>query len=68
MPTRTIKVSNISKKATKLEIKEFFSFSGEIEHIELQSDDDWSQAAYVTFKDPEALDTALLLSVCTQIQ
>eukprot|EP00249_Psilotum_nudum_P010578 c22625_g1_i1 orf=566-1366(-) len=65
MPTRTIKVSNLSPRATKLEIKEFFSFSGEIEHIELQSEGDGSQAAYVTFKDPEALNTALLLSGAT---
>ncbi|KAJ7525087.1 hypothetical protein O6H91_17G035800 [Diphasiastrum complanatum] len=62
MPTATVKVSNLSVKATKQDVLEFFSFSGEIQHVELHSDGESSQIAFVTFKDHEALDTALLLS------
>jgi hypothetical protein len=42
---------------------DFFSFSGEIQNIELERDGGGSQVAYVTFKESQALDTALLLSV-----
>ena len=31
----TVRVSNVSPKATEHDIQDFFSFSGEIEHIEL---------------------------------
>lgn len=66
MPTRTIKVSNLSLKATERELYEFFSFSGEIEHIDVQSNEDGAtKTAFVTFKHPEALDTAVLLSGAT---
>lgn len=65
MQTRTVKVSNLSVKATERDVHDFFSFSGEIEHIELRSEGDESNAAFVTFKDPEALDTAILLSGAT---
>jgi len=34
--TGTVKVHNVSLKATEQEISEFFSFSGEIVHVELQ--------------------------------
>jgi RNA recognition motif-containing protein len=33
--TNTVRVSNVSPKATEHDIQDFFSFSGEIEHIEL---------------------------------
>ncbi|KAF5206871.1 binding partner of ACD11 1-like [Thalictrum thalictroides] len=62
---RTVKVSNISLAATDLDIKEFFSFSGNIQHIELQSESEKSQFAYVTFKNSQGADTALLLSGST---
>lgn len=65
MPTSTVKVNNLSTKATERDIHDFFSFSGEIEHIELQSNGDGPNTAFVTFKDPEALDTAILLSGAT---
>jgi RNA recognition motif-containing protein len=61
--TNTVRVSNVSPKATEHDIQDFFSFSGEIEHIELHKDGELSQIAFVTFKDAQALDTALLLSV-----
>ncbi|CAM6020063.1 unnamed protein product [Sphagnum balticum] len=59
---QTVQVTNVSSKATQHDLKEFFSFSGEIQHIELEKDGGGSQVAYVTFKDAQALDTALLLS------
>lgn len=33
---RTVKVSNISLVTSKMEIQEFFSFSGDIRYIEMQ--------------------------------
>lgn len=65
MEIRTIKVSNVSLGASEHDIKEFFSFSGEIDHVELQSDNERCQVAYVTFKDPQGADTAVLLSGST---
>lgn len=35
LQVRTVKVSNVSLGASEQDIKEFFSFSGEIEHIEM---------------------------------
>ncbi|KAL6600340.1 hypothetical protein ACP70R_045140 [Stipagrostis hirtigluma subsp. patula] len=64
-PVRTVKVTNVSLSATVQDIKEFFSFSGEIEHVEMQSGDEWSQVAYVTFKEAQGAETALLLSGAT---
>jgi hypothetical protein len=96
-----VKVTNVSLSATVQDIKEFFSFSGDIEHVDMQrfanlecarnriilllllqigllvsftdfsshvffsldSGDEWSQVAYVTFKDAQGAETALLLSV-----
>lgn len=60
-----MKVSNVSLSATLQDIKEFFSFSGDIEYVEMQSADEWSQIAYVTFKDSQGAETALLLSGAT---
>nr|XP_028962105.1 binding partner of ACD11 1 isoform X2 [Malus domestica] len=51
MEIRTVKVSNVSLGATELDLKDFFSFSGDIEYIEIQGDSERSQVAYVTFKD-----------------
>ncbi|KAL5568254.1 hypothetical protein UlMin_024829 [Ulmus minor] len=65
MAVRTVKVSNVSLGATEQDIKEFFSFSGEIEHVEIKSENERSQAAYVTFKDPKGAETAVLLSGAT---
>ncbi|XP_047088417.1 binding partner of ACD11 1-like [Lolium rigidum] len=65
MEVRTVKVANISLNASKREITEFFSFSGDIEYVEMQRESDWSQLAYVTFKDSQGADTAVLLSGAT---
>ncbi|KAM0937212.1 putative RNA recognition motif domain, nucleotide-binding alpha-beta plait domain superfamily [Dioscorea sansibarensis] len=66
MQTRTVEVGNISDLASEREIREFFSFSGEIDHIEMRCDPTASRCkAFVTFKDPKALEIALLLSGAT---
>lgn len=59
---RTIKVTNVPLSATAENMKEFFSFSGEIEYVEMRRDSETSQVAYVTFKEFHGADTALLLS------
>ncbi|KAL8147465.1 hypothetical protein AgCh_004971 [Apium graveolens] len=64
MVTRTVQVGHVSDLATRREIHEFFSFSGEIEHIEIRNDSR-PKIAFVTFKDPQALEIALLLSGAT---
>ncbi|CAL5418552.1 unnamed protein product [Camellia sinensis] len=65
MQTRTVQVGNVSDLASEREIHEFFSFSGDIEHIEIRRDTGQSKTAFVTFKDPKALEIALLLSGAT---
>ncbi|KAH7668709.1 RNA recognition motif domain-containing protein [Dioscorea alata] len=65
MSVRTVKVTNVSLSASEKDVREFFSFSGDIEYVEMQSADEWSQIAHVTFKDPQGADTALLLSGAT---
>ncbi|KAG8090655.1 hypothetical protein GUJ93_ZPchr0011g27937 [Zizania palustris] len=59
---RTIKVTNISPSTTADNIKEFFSFSGEVEYVEMRRESETSQVAYVTFKEFHGADTAMLLS------
>lgn len=59
---RTIKVSNVSQAASEKDIKEFFSFSGEIHFVELQRETETTQVAYITFKDSQGADTAMLLT------
>lgn len=65
MSVNTIKVSNLSLGASERDIKEFFSFSGDIAYVEMKSDTERSQIAYVTFKDLQGAETAVLLSGAT---
>ncbi|XP_034711685.1 binding partner of ACD11 1-like [Vitis riparia] len=65
MAISTVKVSNVSLGASEQDVKEFFSFSGEIEYVEMQSENERSQVAYVTFKDTQGAETAVLLSGAT---
>ncbi|XP_019421260.1 PREDICTED: binding partner of ACD11 1-like [Lupinus angustifolius] len=65
MSIKTVKVSNVSLGATERDIQEFFSFSGDIDYVELKSHDEKSQIAYVTFKDSQGAETAVLLSGAT---
>ncbi|CAN6569783.1 unnamed protein product [Malus baccata var. baccata] len=58
MEIRTLKVSNVSLAATEHDLKDFFSFSGEVEYIEIQGDNERSQVAYVTFKDFKGAETS----------
>ncbi|KAL9267771.1 putative pectate lyase 5 [Drosera capensis] len=59
---KTVKVCNVSLGASEQDIKEFFSFWGDIEYVELHSETERSQTAYVTFKDTQGAETAVLLS------
>lgn len=36
LQVKTVKVGNVSLSASEQDIKEFFSFSGDIEHVEMQ--------------------------------
>ncbi|KAI3793688.1 hypothetical protein L1987_36308 [Smallanthus sonchifolius] len=65
MQTRTVQVGHLSDLATDREIHEFFSFSGDIEQVEICRDSEQNKTAFVTFKDPKALEIALLLSGAT---
>lgn len=65
METRTVQVRNLSDLSSDREIHEFFSFSGEIQHIQICRESGQSKTAFVTFKDPKALEIALLLSGAT---
>ncbi|CAH1425120.1 unnamed protein product [Lactuca virosa] len=65
MSVKTVKVGNLSLKASTRDVREFFSFSGDIVYVEVQSDDDFSQKAFVTFTDSQGADTAVLLSGAT---
>ncbi|KAB2598912.1 hypothetical protein D8674_001832 [Pyrus ussuriensis x Pyrus communis] len=62
---RTLKISIVSLAATEHDLKDFFSFSGEVEYIEIQRDNERSQVAYVTFKDFKGAETSVLLSGAT---
>ncbi|KAH9794428.1 RRM domain-containing protein [Citrus sinensis] len=62
---KTLEVSNVSLVVSEEDIKEFFSFSGEIQYVEMRSESDTTQLVYVTFKDSQGADTALLLSGAT---
>ncbi|KAI3497984.1 hypothetical protein L1887_33659 [Cichorium endivia] len=62
---KTVEVSNISMSVTKKDIWEFFNFSGDIHYIEIENDSDTTQHAFVTFKDPQGAETAVLLTGAT---
>ncbi|TYJ01808.1 hypothetical protein E1A91_A13G180400v1 [Gossypium mustelinum] len=65
MVIRSVKVSNVSLGASEQDIKEFFIFSGELVYVEMQGDNERSQVAYITFKEPQGAETAVLLSGAT---
>ncbi|CAN6878627.1 unnamed protein product [Brassica oleracea] len=58
----TVEVSNVSLGATDRDLKEFVSFSGGILYPETLSEAERSKLAYVTFKDLQGAETAVLLS------
>lgn len=67
MSVKTVQVSNVSLGAKEQDLKEFFSFSGDIEYLEMKGESERSQIAYVTFKDPQSAETAVLLSGATVV-
>ncbi|XP_057524918.1 binding partner of ACD11 1 isoform X2 [Amaranthus tricolor] len=67
MQTKTVQVSNLSDLATEREVHDFFSFSGDIDHIEIRRESSNSKKAFVTFREEKALEIALLLSGATLV-
>ncbi|KAJ8625815.1 hypothetical protein MRB53_034345 [Persea americana] len=61
----TIEVTGLSPNATEKDVYDFFAFSGAIEHVEIIRSGEYACTAYVTFKDPHALETAVLLTGAT---
>lgn len=61
----TAEVTTLSPRATEKDVKDFFSYCGEIEHVEILRSGEYACTAYVTFKDAYALETAVLLSGAT---
>ncbi|CAN8275785.1 unnamed protein product [Cochlearia groenlandica] len=61
-PVKTVKINNVSLNVSKKDLNEFFSFSGDIHYIEMRSETQETQVAYVTFKDPQGAETAMLLT------
>ncbi|XP_043703416.1 binding partner of ACD11 1-like isoform X2 [Telopea speciosissima] len=62
---QTVHVLDLSPKVTLSELNTFFSYCGMIDKVQLVRDQ--SQMAYVTFRQPYALQTALLLSGATVV-
>ncbi|XP_068643074.1 binding partner of ACD11 1-like [Aristolochia californica] len=60
-----IEVTNLSPHATEKDVYDFFAFSGVIEHVEIVRSGAYACTAYVTFRDPHALETAVLLTGAT---
>ncbi|XP_071690535.1 binding partner of ACD11 1-like [Rutidosis leptorrhynchoides] len=67
MQSTTVQLGQLSDLATHREIHEFFSFCGEIQHIQICRDSERNKIAYVTFKDQKALEIALSLSGATLV-
>ncbi|KAL0340893.1 UNVERIFIED_CONTAM: Binding partner of ACD11 1 [Sesamum radiatum] len=59
---RTVKVSNLSHDATERDMRGFFSFCGDIVYVEMKSENEQSQTAFITYKDPRGAETAILLT------
>lgn len=57
----SVSVTNLSKKATEDDLRNFFSFTGEVSAISIKEGDDCNSAE-VTFVDDKSLETALLLT------
>ncbi|XP_077227054.1 binding partner of ACD11 1-like [Tasmannia lanceolata] len=61
----TIQVLDLSPKITVSDLTTFFSYCGTIEDITLHRNGDQSRSAFVTFRQPYAQKTALLLNGAT---
>ncbi|XP_075524395.1 binding partner of ACD11 1-like [Primulina tabacum] len=60
-----VEVSSLSPKVTEKDVYDFFAFCGAIEHVEIVRAGERVSTAYVTFRNPHALETAVLLSGAT---
>ncbi|KAL8518751.1 hypothetical protein ACS0TY_009930 [Phlomoides rotata] len=58
-------VTSLSPNVTEKDVYDFFAFCGAIEHVEIVRVGQYACTAYVTFKNPHALETAVLLSGAT---
>ncbi|CBI29284.3 unnamed protein product, partial [Vitis vinifera] len=58
----TVQVLDISPKVTLSDLNIFFSYCGTVDNIQLCRKNDQTQLAFVTFKQPYAFQTALLLN------
>lgn len=67
MQNYTVQVMNLSPYATEEIVRDFFSHSGTVESVELERTGEEAQVAFVTFKEPYAVETAVLLSGATII-
>ncbi|KAI3818371.1 hypothetical protein L1987_12177 [Smallanthus sonchifolius] len=64
-PIKTVEVRNVSKAVTEKDIWEFFSFSGNIHYIEMKSESETTKHVFVTFKESQGANTAVLLTGAT---
>ncbi|XP_071735755.1 binding partner of ACD11 1-like [Rutidosis leptorrhynchoides] len=62
---KTVEVSSITTNVTEKDIWEFFSFSGNIHYIEIKSESETTKLAFVTFKETQGANTAVLLTGAT---
>lgn len=58
----TAELTGLSPNATEKDVHDFFAFCGAIEHVEIVRAGEYASTAYVTFRNPHALETAVLLS------
>ncbi|KAI3467372.1 hypothetical protein Pfo_024035 [Paulownia fortunei] len=61
----TVEVTSLSPNVAEKDVYDFFAFCGAIEHVEIVRAGEYACTAYVTFKNPHALETAVLLSGAT---
>ncbi|KAK6116461.1 hypothetical protein DH2020_049754 [Rehmannia glutinosa] len=66
----TVEITNLSPNATKKDVYDFFAFCGAIQHVEIVRNGagEYEYKAYVTFKNPHAVETAVLLNQHSQGQ
>lgn len=62
MDDYTVQVWSLSPKAGVKDVKQFFSYSGTVKQVKLERAGQSAQVAFVTFEEPYALETAVLLN------
>ncbi|XP_011071016.1 binding partner of ACD11 1 isoform X2 [Sesamum indicum] len=61
----TVEISNLSPNATEKDVYDFFAFCGAIQHVVIVRAGEFAFTAYVTFKNPHAVETAILVDGAT---